>query len=80
MPRVLRQPQTPWERRMFPLDEDDEEALLSGNPEKVPSVWSECSSASASSKNSNSHLSPAQSASATLPSDGQSKSRTLDGS
>ncbi|XP_044073599.1 KAT8 regulatory NSL complex subunit 1-like protein isoform X2 [Siniperca chuatsi] len=73
-------PQTPWEPRVFPLDEDEEEALLSDNLENVPSGWSECSLASATSKNSNSHLSPAQSSGATLPSGGQSKSRTPNGS
>ncbi|XP_051259897.1 KAT8 regulatory NSL complex subunit 1-like protein [Dicentrarchus labrax] len=72
-------PQTPWEPRAFPLDEN-EEALLSYNLEEVPSEWSEWSSASLTSKNSNSHLSPARSSGATLPSGGQSKSRTPDGS
>ncbi|XP_070771370.1 KAT8 regulatory NSL complex subunit 1-like protein [Enoplosus armatus] len=73
-------PQTPWEPRVFPLDEGEEEALLSDYLEKVPSGWSECSSASSTSKNSNSHLSPAQSSGATLLSGGQSKSRTPNGS
>lgn len=75
MPCVLWQPQTPWERRMFPLNEDAEEPLL---PEKVSSGWSEYSPASATSKNSNSQLSPAQSTCATLPSGGQSKSSAHD--
>ncbi|KAM9346861.1 KAT8 regulatory NSL complex subunit 1-like protein [Symphorus nematophorus] len=67
-------PQTPWELRVFPLDEDDEEALLS---EKG---WKEWSSASSTSKNSSCHLSTARSSGATLPSGGKSKSRTADGS
>ncbi|KAM8748547.1 KAT8 regulatory NSL complex subunit 1-like protein isoform 2-T2 [Acanthopagrus schlegelii] len=73
-------PQTPWEPRVFPLDEHEEEALLSADQERVSSGWSECSRASTTSKNSNSHLSPARSSGATLPSGGQSKSRTPDGS
>ncbi|XP_073330082.1 KAT8 regulatory NSL complex subunit 1-like protein isoform X2 [Pagrus major] len=73
-------PQTPWEPRVFPLDEHEEEALLSNNQEKVSSGWSECSRASTTSKNSNSHLSPARSSGTTLPSGGQIKSRTPDGS
>ncbi|XP_019123604.2 KAT8 regulatory NSL complex subunit 1-like protein isoform X4 [Larimichthys crocea] len=71
------QPQTPWEQRVFPLVEDDEEALFHGDLQKVPE-WSECSSASTTSRNSNSHLSPALSSGATVPSGGQST--TLDGS
>ncbi|TMS06107.1 KAT8 regulatory NSL complex subunit 1-like protein [Larimichthys crocea] len=38
------QPQTPWEQRVFPLVEDDEEALFHSDLQKVPE-WSECSSA-----------------------------------
>ncbi len=76
MRSVLRQPRTPWEPRVFPLDGDEGEALLSDNPEKVPSGWSEWSSAASSSKNSNSQLSPAQSSGATLPSGGQSRTQS----
>ncbi|XP_041807140.1 KAT8 regulatory NSL complex subunit 1-like protein isoform X2 [Chelmon rostratus] len=72
-------PQTPWEPRVFPLYEDDEEALLSDNLEKIPLGLSECGSASSTSKNSNSHFSPAWSSGASVPSGGQSKSRTPDG-
>ncbi|XP_070832606.1 KAT8 regulatory NSL complex subunit 1-like protein isoform X1 [Chaetodon trifascialis] len=73
------QPQTPWEPRVFPLHKDDEEALLSDNQEKVPSGQSEWSSASSTSKNSNSHLSLSRSSGASVPSGGQSKSRTPNG-
>nr|XP_046260913.1 KAT8 regulatory NSL complex subunit 1-like protein isoform X2 [Scatophagus argus] len=75
-------PQTPWERRMFPLDDVDvdEEAVLCNNPENVHSGCSVCSSASHTSKKSNSHLSPARFSGATLPPGGQSKRRTPDGS
>ncbi|XP_033470896.2 KAT8 regulatory NSL complex subunit 1-like protein isoform X2 [Epinephelus lanceolatus] len=73
-------PQSPWEPRVFPLGQEEEGALLSDNLEKVPSEWSACSSASSTSKNSNSHLPPAQPTGATLPSGGQSQSRTLSGS
>lgn len=76
MPSVLRQPQTPWEPRVFPLDEDQEDALLSDDPEDVPLGRAGCSSASSTSKNSNSHRSPALSSGATLPSGGQSQSST----
>ncbi|XP_074515745.1 KAT8 regulatory NSL complex subunit 1-like protein isoform X4 [Sebastes fasciatus] len=69
-------PQTPWEPRVFPLDEDQEDALLSDDPEDVPLGRTECSSASSTSKNSNSHRSPALSSGATLPSGGQSQSST----
>ncbi|XP_045909937.1 KAT8 regulatory NSL complex subunit 1-like protein isoform X3 [Micropterus dolomieu] len=70
-------PQAPWEPRVFPLDEDNEEALLSDNLEQVPSA-SECSSST--SKNSNPHASPAETSGATLPSGGRSKSRAPNGS
>ncbi|XP_035860399.1 KAT8 regulatory NSL complex subunit 1-like protein isoform X1 [Sander lucioperca] len=73
-------PQTPWDPRVFPLGEDEEGALLSDNLEQVPLGWLECSSASSTSKNSNSHLSAAQSSGATLPSGGQSQSCTPNGS
>ncbi|KAI3356135.1 hypothetical protein L3Q82_017392, partial [Scortum barcoo] len=73
-------PRTPWEPRVFPLDGDKGEALLSENPEEVSSGWSECSSASATSKNSSSRLPPAQSSGATLPPGGQSRNRTSNGS
>ncbi|XP_060910181.1 KAT8 regulatory NSL complex subunit 1-like protein isoform X1 [Labrus mixtus] len=63
------QPQTPWEPRLFPLCDDEEEALL-------PSEWSQCSSGSPTSKNSIAHLSPAQSSGAKLPSSGQSNGST----
>uniref|UniRef100_UPI0037E8585B KAT8 regulatory NSL complex subunit 1-like protein n=1 Tax=Semicossyphus pulcher TaxID=241346 RepID=UPI0037E8585B len=70
-------PQSPWEPRAFPLDEDEEEALFSDNMEMVPSVCSPCPSTS---KNCASHLSPAQSSGTTLPSSGQSKNSMLNGS
>ncbi|XP_042350774.1 KAT8 regulatory NSL complex subunit 1-like protein isoform X2 [Plectropomus leopardus] len=73
-------PQTPWEPRVFPLGEDEEYALLSDNVEKVPLGWTGCSSASSTSKNSNSHRSPAQSSGATVTSGGQSQSTTHNGS
>ncbi|XP_060945229.1 KAT8 regulatory NSL complex subunit 1-like protein isoform X2 [Limanda limanda] len=63
-------PVTPWERRVFPLDEDEEKALLSDS-----SVCSNSGYRSAS-KNSNSQLSPAESSGATLPSGEQSSSIT----
>ncbi|XP_047457563.1 KAT8 regulatory NSL complex subunit 1-like protein isoform X2 [Mugil cephalus] len=75
-----RLPQTPWDPRVFPLDEDEEVALLSDELKKVPSVLTECSSASSTSKNSNSHFSPRHSPCATLPPNGQSKSSTPSGS
>lgn len=64
-------PQTPWEPRVFPLDEDEEGALLSDEQEKVPYGCLGISSASSTSKNSNSR--PSQASYATLPSGGQSK-------
>ncbi|XP_053295864.1 KAT8 regulatory NSL complex subunit 1-like protein isoform X2 [Pleuronectes platessa] len=67
-------PQTPWERRVFPLDEDEDEALLSDSL-----ICSDSGYRSAS-KNSNSQLSPAQSSGATLPSGEQSASITPQGS
>ncbi|XP_040914062.1 KAT8 regulatory NSL complex subunit 1-like protein isoform X2 [Toxotes jaculatrix] len=73
-------PQTPWEPRVFPLDEDEEEVLLCDRLENAPSGRSESSFAASSSKNSNSHLSPAQSSGATLPSGAQSMSITPNGS
>ncbi|XP_059199029.1 KAT8 regulatory NSL complex subunit 1-like protein [Centropristis striata] len=69
-------PQTPWEPRAFPLSEDEEEALLCDDPEGVPSGWSECSSASSTAKNYNSHLLPAPSSGAAAPPGGQSHSST----
>ncbi|XP_069389627.1 KAT8 regulatory NSL complex subunit 1-like protein isoform X2 [Paralichthys olivaceus] len=71
-------PQTPWERRVFLLDEDEEEALLCDSLETEPSGWSESGYHSASIK-SNSQLSPAQSSGATLPSGAQSFSITPQG-
>ncbi|XP_039455488.1 KAT8 regulatory NSL complex subunit 1-like protein isoform X2 [Oreochromis aureus] len=62
-------PQTPWEPRVFPLDEEG--ALLSDEQEKVPYGCLGISSASSTSKNSNSR--PSQASYATLPSGGQSK-------
>ncbi|XP_071314763.1 KAT8 regulatory NSL complex subunit 1-like protein isoform X2 [Trachinotus anak] len=73
-------PQTPWEPRVFPLDEDGEEALLCDRLENIPSGWLESCSASSSSKNSNSHLSPPHSSGATLPSGAQSRTCTPNGS
>ncbi|XP_040004846.1 KAT8 regulatory NSL complex subunit 1-like protein isoform X2 [Xiphias gladius] len=73
-------PQTPWEPRVFPLDEGEEEALLCDRLENVPSRWSGSGFASSSSKNSNSHLSPAQSSGAKLPSGAESTSSTTNGS
>ncbi|XP_008289047.1 KAT8 regulatory NSL complex subunit 1-like protein [Stegastes partitus] len=64
-------PQTPWEPRVFPLNENEE--VLSEKREKVALKWTESFSASLTSKNSNSHHSPAQSSCATLPSQGQSR-------
>ncbi|TNN77425.1 KAT8 regulatory NSL complex subunit 1-like protein [Liparis tanakae] len=64
-------PQTPWEPRVFPLDEDEEEALLSDDLDKVPSGWPEFGSACSTSKNYNSCLSLASSRGATLPPGGQ---------
>ncbi|XP_022597065.1 KAT8 regulatory NSL complex subunit 1-like protein [Seriola dumerili] len=72
-------PQTPWEPRVFPLDEN-EEALLCDRLENVPSGCLESGSASSSSRNSNSHLSPPQSSGATLPSGAQSRTTTPNGS
>lgn len=66
-------PQTPWEPRVFPLDEDEEGALLSDKQEKVPYGCLGISSASSTSKNSNSQPAPTQASYATLPSGGQSK-------
>lgn len=66
-------PQTPWEPRVFPLDEDKEGALLSDEQEKVPYGCLGISSASSTSKNSNSQPAPSQACYATLPSGGQSK-------
>ncbi|XP_023125926.2 KAT8 regulatory NSL complex subunit 1-like protein isoform X2 [Amphiprion ocellaris] len=71
-------PQTPWEPRVFPLDEKEE--MLSDKLEKVASRWTEPFSASSTSENPNSHLSPAQSSCATLPSQGQSGGITSNGS
>ncbi|KAA8588272.1 hypothetical protein FQN60_001466 [Etheostoma spectabile] len=73
-------PQTPWDPRVFPLGEDEEDALHSDNREQVPLGWLECSAASSTSKNSNSHLSPAPSSGATLPCGGLSQSCTPNGS
>ncbi|KAM6954957.1 KAT8 regulatory NSL complex subunit 1-like protein isoform 2-T2 [Lycodopsis pacificus] len=73
-------PQTPWEPRVFPLAEDEEDALLSDNLGKVSLGWPECSSASSTSENANSCLSLAPSSGATLPSGGQSRSSTSNGS
>ncbi|XP_068590235.1 KAT8 regulatory NSL complex subunit 1-like protein isoform X2 [Cebidichthys violaceus] len=73
-------PQTPWEPRVFPLAEDEEDALLSDHPDDVPSGWPECSSASPTAKNSSACLSLAQSSGATPPSGGQSQSSTSNGS
>lgn len=66
-------PQTPWEPRVFPLDEDEEGALLSDKQEKVQYGCLGISSASSTSKNSNSQPAPTQASYATLPSGGQSK-------
>lgn len=76
---VLRQPQAPWEPRVFPLDEDEEEALLSYNIEKMASGLS-ATSAYSTSKRSNSHLCLTQSSGATSPSGEQSWDITLSGS
>nr|XP_020463314.1 KAT8 regulatory NSL complex subunit 1-like protein [Monopterus albus] len=65
-------PQTPWEPRVFPLDE--EEALLSDQLEKISSGQSESSSSSSTSNNS--QLSLAQTSGATLPSGGQGRGVT----
>ncbi|XP_068429270.1 KAT8 regulatory NSL complex subunit 1-like protein isoform X2 [Clinocottus analis] len=73
-------PRTPWEPRVFPLAEDEEDALLSDNLDKVPSGWPECISSCFRLKNSNSCLSLASSSGATLPPDGQSRSSTSNGS
>ncbi|XP_069554640.1 KAT8 regulatory NSL complex subunit 1-like protein isoform X1 [Brachyistius frenatus] len=75
-----RLPQIPWEPRVFPLDEEEEVALLSDKLEKVPWDWTESSTASSTSKNSNSLLSTSQSSCPTLPSHGQSRSSSPDGS
>ncbi|XP_034740846.1 KAT8 regulatory NSL complex subunit 1-like protein isoform X3 [Etheostoma cragini] len=74
------QPQTPWDQRVFPLGEDEEDALLPDNREQVPLGWLECSAASSTSQDSNSHLSPAQSSGTTLPCGGLSQSCTPNGS
>ncbi|XP_033990458.1 LOW QUALITY PROTEIN: KAT8 regulatory NSL complex subunit 1-like protein [Trematomus bernacchii] len=66
-------PQTPWEPREFPLEKDEEDALLSDNLEEV-ARRSECNSTPTAAKNSNSHLSPASCSGITLPSGGQSQS------
>ncbi|XP_028249292.1 KAT8 regulatory NSL complex subunit 1-like protein isoform X2 [Parambassis ranga] len=72
-------PQTPWEPRVFPLDEDEEVALFSDKLETTG--WPESGSACFStSKNSTCYHCPAQAACATLPSHGQSKSSTPTGS
>ncbi|KAK5598958.1 hypothetical protein CRENBAI_001201 [Crenichthys baileyi] len=72
-------PQAPWESRVFPLDEHEEAALLSGAM-KIPSRWTESSCLSLSSKPFNSQLSPPQSACTTLLSSGQNKSCMSSGS
>ncbi|XP_071398429.1 KAT8 regulatory NSL complex subunit 1-like protein [Centroberyx affinis] len=82
------QPRAPWEPRVFPLDEEEEEALRSDEEEQAPSKWSETSAASASfssfssssssstaANESNSHFS----SSATPPSAGQSRNNSLGG-
>ncbi|XP_017279292.1 KAT8 regulatory NSL complex subunit 1-like protein isoform X2 [Kryptolebias marmoratus] len=71
-------PQAPWKPRLFPLDDVEEASLLS--EAEVPSGWKESSSLSCSSKHSNSHLSPAQSVCNILPSYGQGKNCTSNGS
>ncbi|XP_029981696.1 KAT8 regulatory NSL complex subunit 1-like protein isoform X2 [Sphaeramia orbicularis] len=58
-------PQAPWEPRVFPLNDDEEQLLLS--EEKTPDRIS----TSSSSKNFNFHLSTPQSSGATPPSGGQ---------
>ncbi|XP_041662285.1 KAT8 regulatory NSL complex subunit 1-like protein [Cheilinus undulatus] len=73
-------PRLPWELRVFPLDDDEEDALHCDDQERDPSGRSECSSLSSTSKNSISRLSPAQSSGATQPSGGQSKGSTHNGS
>nr|XP_043875995.1 KAT8 regulatory NSL complex subunit 1-like protein isoform X1 [Solea senegalensis]XP_043875996.1 KAT8 regulatory NSL complex subunit 1-like protein isoform X1 [Solea senegalensis] len=45
-------PQTPWKPRLFPLDEEEEEALLCDRAENIPSCWSWSGSVSCSSMNS----------------------------
>ncbi|XP_030614124.1 KAT8 regulatory NSL complex subunit 1-like protein isoform X1 [Archocentrus centrarchus] len=64
-------PQTPWEPRVFPLDEVEEVALLS--EKEVPLGFTAISSPSSTSKNSSSCPAPPQSSYATLPSVGHSK-------
>uniref|UniRef100_A0A3Q1G1M3 KAT8 regulatory NSL complex subunit 1-like protein n=1 Tax=Acanthochromis polyacanthus TaxID=80966 RepID=A0A3Q1G1M3_9TELE len=71
-------PKTPWESRVFPLCEKEE--MVSDKLEKVALRWTEPFSASSTSENSNSHLSPAQSSCATLPSQGQSRGIISNGS
>ncbi|CAJ1079865.1 KAT8 regulatory NSL complex subunit 1-like protein isoform X4 [Xyrichtys novacula] len=73
-------PQMPWEPRVFPLGAGEEDALLLGNLEKVPSGWSDCRAVFSTSKNLISQLPSALSSSATLPSSGQRKNCTLSGS
>ncbi|XP_029386674.1 KAT8 regulatory NSL complex subunit 1-like protein isoform X3 [Echeneis naucrates] len=72
-------PQTPWQPRVFPLDEKEEEAMFCDELENIPSGWLESVSAS-SSKNSNSQLSPAHTSDATLPSGAHSTMTAPNGS
>ncbi|KAM3607581.1 uncharacterized protein V6R79_010122 [Siganus canaliculatus] len=72
------QPLIPWERRVFPLDQDDENALLSDNPDKNSS---ECSSGLNTSKNFlQPSLQPVEPCGAPLLPAGHCQSSTADGS
>ncbi|XP_029695318.1 KAT8 regulatory NSL complex subunit 1-like protein isoform X4 [Takifugu rubripes] len=67
-------PQSPWERRMFPLNEDEEKALCGDNSTYKPSGrLSVCGSTPITPKNANSQLSPALLTGAASPSGGQNK-------
>ncbi|KAM4558841.1 KAT8 regulatory NSL complex subunit 1-like protein [Odontesthes bonariensis] len=73
-------PRAPWDPRVFPLDEDEEAFLLSEDGQEVSSGQTESSSACHSTKDSNSHLSSAESACAAPPSPGQTESCAPSGS